>query len=104
MAAWPEMSNLARIDPERRKKRCSSNVIIETPQGGRNKFNYNERRRLFELSGLLPKGLSFPYDFGFIPSTLGGDGDPLDVRVLMDEPAHAGCRVQVRVIQKGGRH
>jgi inorganic pyrophosphatase len=40
----------------------------------------------------------FPFDFGFIPSTLGRDGDPLDVMVLMDEPAHVGCLVDVRII------
>jgi inorganic pyrophosphatase len=40
----------------------------------------------------------FPFDFGFIPSTLGGDGDPLDILVLMDAPAHVGCLIEVRVI------
>jgi inorganic pyrophosphatase len=40
----------------------------------------------------------FPFDFGFIPSTLGGDGDPLDIMVLMDEPAHVGCLLHVRII------
>jgi len=48
--------------------------------------------------GLLPEGLAFPFDFGFIPSTLGDDGDPLDVMVLMDEPAHVGCLLDVRII------
>jgi inorganic pyrophosphatase len=50
------------------------------------------------LSGVLPLGLSFPYDFGFVPSTLGDDGDPLDVLLLMDEPAFAGCLVPARLI------
>ena len=40
----------------------------------------------------------FPFDFGFIPSTLGGDGDPLDILVLMDAPAHVGCLIEVRLI------
>jgi inorganic pyrophosphatase len=74
------------------------NVIIETPKGSRNKFNYDEELRLFKLGGVLPAGASFPFDFGFIPSTLGGDGDPLDVLVLMDEPAFTGCVVAVRLV------
>jgi inorganic pyrophosphatase len=47
---------------------------------------------------LLAEGLSFPFDFGFIPSTVGDDGDPLDVMILMDEPAHVGCVLQVRIV------
>jgi inorganic pyrophosphatase len=74
------------------------NVIIETPQGSRNKFDYDEEHGLFKLGGVLPAGASFPFDFGFIPSTLGGDGDPLDILVLMDEPAFTGCLVAARLI------
>ena len=74
------------------------NVVIETPKGSRNKYTYDERLRLFRLGGVLPSGASFPFDFGFVPSTLGGDGDPLDVLVLMDEPAFAGCLVRTRLV------
>jgi inorganic pyrophosphatase len=74
------------------------NVIIETPKGSRNKFNYDGELRLFKLGGVLPSGAVFPFDFGFVPSTVGGDGDPLDVLVLMDEPAFAGCLVRVRLV------
>jgi inorganic pyrophosphatase len=74
------------------------NVIIDTPKGSRNKFSWAEKRRLFELSGVLPAGAVFPYDFGFIPNTRGGDGDPLDVLVLMDEPAFTGCLVRSRLL------
>jgi inorganic pyrophosphatase len=42
--------------------------------------------------------MNFPYDFGFIPSTLGEDGDPLDVLVLMDAPVVAGCVIRGRLI------
>ena len=69
------------------------NVVIETPQGSRNKFNYDEELGLFKLGGVLPAGAVFPFDFGFVPETTGGDGDPLDVLVLMDEPAFPGCLV-----------
>jgi inorganic pyrophosphatase len=74
------------------------NAIIETTQGSRNKFTFDERRALYFLSGVLPAGASFPYDFGFVPSTLGDDGDPLDVLVLMDEPAFVGCLVPSRLV------
>lgn len=74
------------------------NVIIETPKGSRNKFSYDEEYHLFKLGGVLPAGAVFPYDFGFIPSTLGGDGDPLDVLLLMDEPAFPGCLVPSRLV------
>jgi inorganic pyrophosphatase len=50
------------------------------------------------LGGLLPEGMMFPFDFGFIPSTMGDDGDPLDIMVLMDAPAHVGCLIEVRII------
>jgi inorganic pyrophosphatase len=74
------------------------NVVVETPKGSRNKYEYDERLGLFKLGGVLPSGASFPFDFGFVPSTLGGDGDPLDVLVLMDEPAFAGCLVPTRLV------
>ena len=74
------------------------NTIIDTPKGSRNKFKYDEKTGLFKLGGVLPLGSVFPYDFGFIPSTKGGDGDPLDVLVLMDEPAFAGCLVPGKLI------
>src|SRR5919202_6145584 len=74
------------------------NVIIETPKGSRNKYDYDEELRLFKLGGVLPSGAVFPFDFGFVPATLGGDGDPLDVLVLMDEPAFTGCLVVTRLI------
>jgi inorganic pyrophosphatase len=74
------------------------NVIIDTPKGSRNKFTYDEEHGLFKLGGVLPAGAIFPFDFGFLPNTLGGDGDPLDVLVLMDEAAFAGCLVPSRLI------
>jgi inorganic pyrophosphatase len=92
------MKNLLAVTNEWNRKRRECRVIIETPKGRRSKFDYDPNTRLFALGGLLPEGLAFPFDFGFVPSTLGGDGDPLDVMVLMDEPAHVGCVLQVRLI------
>jgi len=73
-------------------------VVIETPKNSRNKYAYDPRERIFELSKVLPAGMAFPYDFGFVPSTKGGDGDPLDVLVLMDEPAFPGCKLSCRAV------
>jgi inorganic pyrophosphatase len=73
-------------------------VMIETPKGSHNKYQFDEELGLFMLKGVLPEGMSFPYDFGFLPSTLGEDGDPLDVLLLMDEPAFCGCLVPARLI------
>lgn len=74
------------------------NVVIETPKGSRNKYKYDEATGLFKLGGVLPVGAYFPFDFGYIPDTLGDDGDPLDVVVLMDEPAFCGCLIAARLI------
>lgn len=74
------------------------NVIVETPRGCRNKFKYDETLRIFELKKVLPAGSAFPYDFGFVPGTKAQDGDPIDVLVLMDEPAFTGCLIRRRLI------
>ena len=59
-------------------------AVIEATQATRHKLKYEPEWHAFVLSGVLPLGLSFPYDFGFLPSTRGDDGDPLDVLVLAD--------------------
>jgi inorganic pyrophosphatase len=73
-------------------------VVIETPKGSRNKYAFDEERKVFALTKVLPAGMTFPYDFGFIPSTRAEDGDPTDVLVLMDEPAFPGCLLKCRII------
>lgn len=73
-------------------------VIIDTPRGSRNKYKHDKKLGAFRLSGVLPAGHSFPYDFGSVPGTKGGDGDAVDVLVLMDEPAFVGCHVKCRLI------
>ena len=73
-------------------------VIIETPKGSRNKYAFDPEQKVFELRKVLPAGMAFPYDFGFVPSTRAEDGDPTDVLVLMDEPAFAGCLLKCRVV------
>jgi len=73
-------------------------VVIETPKGSRNKYAFDAEQKIFALNKVLPAGMAFPYDFGFIPRTLGEDGDPVDVLVLMDEPAFPGCLLKCRLI------
>ena len=57
-------------------------VIIETPKGSRNKFKYEPAKGIYKLAKVMPEGMMFPYDFGFVPDTKAEDGDPLDVLVL----------------------
>jgi inorganic pyrophosphatase len=73
-------------------------VVIETPRGSRNKYAFDSERRSFVLKKVLPEGMVFPHDFGFIPSTEAEDGDPLDVLILMDQSAFPGCVVEARLV------
>ncbi|HET6170774.1 MAG TPA: inorganic diphosphatase [Terracidiphilus sp.] len=73
-------------------------VIIETPKGSRNKFAFDAKQNIFKVKAVLPAGMSFPYDFGFLPRTVAPDGDPIDVLLLMDEPAFPGIAVRARLI------
>jgi inorganic pyrophosphatase len=73
-------------------------VIIETPKNSRNKYAFDPEQRVYALKKVLPAGMAFPYDFGFLPRTIAGDGDPIDVLVLMDEPAFPGCLLRARLI------
>ena len=69
----------------------STEVVIETPKGSRNKFAYEPGSGVYKLSKVLAEGMSFPYDFGFVPHTLAEDGDPVDVLVLTDAALFPGC-------------
>lgn len=64
-------SRLKPFDPHDKK---FLRVVIETPKGSRNKFAYNADDHIFELKSVLPSGMAFPYDFGFVPSTKAGGG------------------------------
>jgi inorganic pyrophosphatase len=91
----PDPARLAPFVPEDKK---TVHVIIETPKGSRNKYAFDAELQIFRLKRVLPAGMTFPYDFGFVPSTQAEDGDPLDVLVLMDEPAFPGCLLECRLI------
>lgn len=80
------------------KKRESYRAVIEAARGTRNKFKFDSKQKLFVHDSVLPAGASYPFDFGFIPGTEGDDGDPIDVLLLMDEPAFVGAVVPFRLI------
>lgn len=71
--------------------------IIEIPLGSRMKYEVNESNELF-LDRVLPRGCVFPGNYGFIPNTLAGDGDPLDVLIITDYPIQSLCRVRCRTV------
>lgn len=73
-------------------------VVVEASAGSRNKLKYEPALGAMELHHVLPLGMSFPYDFGFMPSTRGGDGDPLDAVLFADEPVPAGTAVPCRLV------
>jgi inorganic pyrophosphatase len=73
-------------------------AVVETPRGTRTKLVFDDKFGAFTVKKVLPQGMSFPFDFGFIPSTLGEDGDPVDVLVLMDEALPTGTVVPSRLI------
>lgn len=90
-------SGIARLPAfDRETKRL--NAVIEAVRGSRNKFKFEPSLNLFVHDNSLPAGSTYPFDFGFIPGTRGEDGDPLDVLILMDEPAFPGAVVPSRLI------
>ncbi|WAS89768.1 inorganic diphosphatase [Nannocystis punicea] len=73
-------------------------AVIETPAGRRTKYKWDPAQGVFTLHKVLPVGMAFPLDFGFVPGTAGADGDPLDVFVITDEPSFAGCLIRARLL------
>jgi inorganic pyrophosphatase len=88
--AFPEET-----DPE---KDFLVNMVVETPAGIRHKYAFDPQSGMFQLRTTIPEGLTWPYDYGFVPRTLGDDGDPLDILFLDDEPTFVGCLVQARLL------
>jgi inorganic pyrophosphatase len=74
------------------------NAVIEIPLDGISKYEYDKELHVFRLDRNLYSPVHYPGDYGFIPSTLGDDGDPLDVLVLVDTPSFPGCVQHVRPI------
>ena len=84
------------LDP----RRLTCRAVIETPAESRAKFDYDPESGMFMLAGVLPAGMAFPLDFGFVPSTRGEDGDPVDMLILSEfaQPLPVGCLVDARLI------
>jgi len=76
----------------------SIDIVIETPKGSSQKYNHDPLSNFFKLAKILPVGMVFPYDFGFIPNTKGEDGDPLDIMVISEFISFPGCMISCRVI------
>jgi len=73
-------------------------VVIETPKGSSQKYDYVPNTPFFKLKKILPSGMVFPYDFGFVPDTKGEDGDPLDVIVISEFNSFPGIIIKCRII------
>lgn len=73
-------------------------IVVEIPRGSRNKYEFDHDRGIFVLDRVLYSSVHYPTDYGFIPGTLSGDGDPLDILVVIDEPTFPGCHVRARPV------
>jgi inorganic pyrophosphatase len=83
--------------PARSKDGCV-NVVVESPRDSRLKMEFDRKLGAFTVSRPLPLGMSYPFDWGFIPGTRGADGDPLDAMVLNDVPTYPGIVMQCRPV------
>lgn len=81
-------------------KRCPDivNAIVEIPKGSRNKYEYDVTLDIFKLDRVLYSSMHYPAAYGFIPSTLYEDGDPVDVLIIIDQPLSTGILLEVRPI------
>ncbi len=92
------MANLTALPHALDARAHTCRTIIECSRGARGKYAYDPQFEAFTLKRLLPAGMSFPLDFGFVPATKAEDGDHLDIMVLHDEPLAMGAVVEVRLI------
>ncbi len=79
-------------------KHSHYSVMIEIIKGSRNKYEYDEKKKVIKFDRMLFSAVHYPSDYGFFPRTLAHDGDPLDALVLVSEPTFPGCIIDVRPI------
>ena len=87
------LSDMPAFDAEGRVR-----VVVESPRGSAVKFKYDAGLGAFTLSRPLIDGVTYPYDWGFVPSTRGPDGDPIDAMILWDRASYPGMVIPCRVI------
>jgi inorganic pyrophosphatase len=92
------MPNYAALPHGLDRKAHACRAVIETPRGAPHKLSFDPVTEAFALKRVLPLGMCFPLDFGFVPSTRAEDGAPIDVMVLADSPLPVGCVLDVRVV------
>lgn len=88
--------------PTFRSEKCRDaaivRAIVETPKGSPHKYAFDADHGIIELKEVLPPGYRWPFDYGFVPQTLGDDGDPLDILVLSEDATFSGCMLATRVL------
>lgn len=85
---------LARSVPDSPSLHC----LVEIPKGSRNKYEWDPDLGAIVLDRFLFSSVVYPTDYGFIPETLGEDGDPLDAMIIVSEPTFPGCVIRVKPI------
>jgi inorganic pyrophosphatase len=73
-------------------------VVVETPRGSRAKLKFDPKLHSFTLAKSLLAGLTYPYDWGFVPATTAEDGDPIDAMVIHDATTYPGLVLTCKVI------
>jgi inorganic pyrophosphatase len=76
------------------------NAVVEIPRGSTHKYEYDPQLGVFRLDRVLHSAVYYPADYGFIPSTLADDGDPLDILIFLSGPTFPGCMLEVRPVAK----
>ena len=75
------------------------NAVIEIPAGSKVKYEYDPDTTCMFVDRILYSSVVYPHNYGYIPETLGEDGDPLDVLVIMQEPVFPGCYLKAKIIE-----